>query len=93
MGQYGDRKRQEELRTNLKTIPMRVHFLKQDGSNRVMIATQDEARIPCEEIEHLKNGSGRAANPDVCVVWDLEAQGWRSFRYDSILTATPVLLR
>jgi hypothetical protein len=24
-------------------------------------------------------------NPDVLAVWDLEKEGWRSFRYDSLI--------
>ena len=27
-------------------------------------------------------------NPDVKAVWDLENQGWRSFRYDSVIGFT-----
>jgi len=27
----------------------------------------------------------KTPNPDVLAVWDVEAQGWRSFRYDSII--------
>jgi hypothetical protein len=28
----------------------------------------------------------KTPNPDVLAVWDLDAKGWRSFRYDSIIS-------
>jgi len=30
----------------------------------------------------------KTPNPDVLAVWDLENQGWRSFRYDSVIGFT-----
>jgi len=27
----------------------------------------------------------RAINPEVCSVWDVNAQGWRSFRWDNVV--------
>jgi hypothetical protein len=30
----------------------------------------------------------KTPNPDVLAVWDTENQGWRSFRYDSIIGFT-----
>jgi hypothetical protein len=30
----------------------------------------------------------KTPNPDVLAVWDVEASGWRSFRWDSIIGFT-----
>lgn len=60
---------------------VKVTFTKADGTERTMKATRNFALIPAEA---LPKSSGRAENPDVCPVFDVEAQGWRSFRYDSI---------
>jgi len=61
-----------------------VVFTKADGSERTMKATL----LP----EYVNNGktllqeskNKRPENPDVLAVWDVDANGWRSFRIDSI---------
>jgi hypothetical protein len=51
-----------------------------DKSLRVMKCTLDPETLPA-----LK-GSNNARNPSVLPVWDIDVQGWRSFRLDSIKT-------
>ena len=60
-----------------------VTFEKNDGSTRVMECTLKPDLLPKVE----PSVKTKQPNPDVLPVWDTEAQGWRSFRYDSIMTA------
>jgi hypothetical protein len=65
-----------------------VEFLKSDGTLRKMSATLDPSIVPpAPAPKVLAEGEVakvKKANPEVCPVWDIEAQGWRSFRYDKI---------
>lgn len=72
----------EILQDTLRNSVIRVRFTKANGDDRVMYATQDLSLIP---VEHHPKNPGSAENPDVCRVFDTEAQGWRSFRYDSVI--------
>ena len=65
----------------LKEHDVEITFTKKDGTTRVMKCTLDESKIPPLE---KKTDRTKAANDDVLPVFDLEAQGWRSFRLDSI---------
>ena len=56
---------------------VQVTFTKKDGSERVMNCTLHEDYVP--EIKGTK-----AINPNVLAVYDIDAEGWRSFRWDSI---------
>lgn len=74
----------EKLRKLLTTDIVTVTFTKKDGSKREMICTtiQDylpkNSENPCSEIILVP------ASPDIVTVWDLEQNGWRSFRFDSV---------
>jgi len=57
-----------------------VTFKKLDGSNRVMTCTKSLNVIPKEH--HPKTNKEPA--PNTVNVWDLNAKGWRSFKYDRI---------
>lgn len=69
------------LKETMSSMVVTVEFTKQDGSLRVMHATLDPARLPL--VESTKE-STRKHNPDVCSVWDVDAAGWRSFRWDRL---------
>lgn len=61
----------------------KVVFVKANGDTRVMHATLNESMLPAqtdleEQIQKKK------PNSDVLAVWDVEAKGWRSFRWDSL---------
>lgn len=62
---------------------VKVKFTKVDGSVRDMVCTRDSTIIPPQEPSTRK----KKENPTVCSVWDVEANGWRSFRYDSVISA------
>ena len=66
------------LKEMLKENIMRVVFTKKDGSERVMICTLQEEYLP----ETFGNTSGYNG---IITVYDLESEGWRSFREDSVI--------
>lgn len=74
----------EDLRRNV----IEVHFTKINGEPRVMRSTlmpealpksfvESKAEIQLEKRFHKEN-------PDSIAVWDVDVQGWRSFRIDSV---------
>lgn len=56
-------------------------FTKNDGTEREMECTLKEEFIQQYE---KKTDRVRKENEDVLSVWDLENNGWRSFRVDSV---------
>lgn len=78
----------EEVKSKVDNIfstseKVSIVFRKQNGDQREMVATTDLNNIP--ERNHPKGGSTRKQNPDQKNVFDIEAEGWRSFRYDSLI--------
>lgn len=63
-----------------------VTFTKADGSERVMKCTTNPEFVPEEHTP--KGDSTRALSDEVCRVFDVENQAWRSFRWDSVLEVT-----
>lgn len=84
----------EVIAKKLKESICRVVFTKTDGSERVMKCTlkEDVLKPYIEEIEKrnkqlLEEGKvikQKPENPNLLAVIDLEAQGWRSFKLDTI---------
>lgn len=74
------------LKDLLKTDVVTVIFTKSDGSERSMKATLSEKLIPVvtEAVVSDKPKKERKVSDEVLPVYDTEAQGWRSFRWDSI---------
>ena len=51
-----------------------------------MACTLQEGEIPkANKEDPLSQKKIRKINPEVCAVWDLNAQGWRSFRWDKVI--------
>jgi hypothetical protein len=68
----------------LRETIVQLCFIKKDGTERNMLCTLNANYLPAQtDLEEAVQK--KAPNPDVLAVWDLEAQGWRSFRYDSII--------
>jgi hypothetical protein len=64
-----------------------VLFVKKDGTERRMTCTLKPDLLPAQtDLEEAVQK--KTSNPDVLAVWDLENQGWRSFRYDSVIGFT-----
>jgi len=72
------------LTGHLKFGPVTLTFTKKDGSDRVMKCTTNPTYIMFKDPSILESKSDRKVNEDVLPVFDLEAGGWRSFRWDSI---------
>ena len=65
--------------------PVTVTFTKKDGTERVMECTTAPSLVPQEPIvEGATPKREKKVNEDVCPVYDLEAQHWKSFRWDSV---------
>ena len=63
--------------------PVTVVFTKKDGSERTMKCTTNANMVPKLE-ESTDTKREKKPNEDVMSVYDLEAAGWRSFRWDSV---------
>ncbi len=78
------------LKEDLKNGVVTVVFEKRDGTERTMRATLSDMFVPQVEPVTLSEYDGqvpknaRQLNDDVQQVWDIDAGGWRSFRYDSV---------
>ena len=71
------------IKSTLKTYTAKVTFTKVDGSERIMKCTLNEALIP-QSTEEKKTDRVKVENDNVLAVWDLESEGWRSFKVDSV---------
>lgn len=80
-----DEKDQKEFRKwlggVLKTNKVSLTFIKKDGTERKMSCTLLENLIPQE---FAPKNSGKTKSEESLAVFDLEKQGWRSFRWDSV---------
>ena len=59
-----------------------VKFTKKDGTDRSMVCTLSSKVIPNEYTP--KGEDKREKLSDALAVFDLEKEGWRSFRWDSV---------
>ena len=78
----------ESVRNELRNGVVTVRFIKEStGTTREMVCTLDAKFLPPKKeiVEGEVEKPKRAQNPDVCVVYDIQQDGWRSFRYDSIV--------
>ena len=63
--------------------PVNIAFTKADGTVREMRATLSGKLVPAEFQE--RSGKPHADNPDVQKIFDLDANGWRSYRKANLL--------
>ena len=71
---------QEELLEQLRKDTLVVTFNKLDGDERIMTCTKSFDVIP----EENKPKTDKQPKEGNVTVWDINAKGWRSFRYDRI---------
>ena len=71
---------EEELNTLLRENVVEVDFNKLDGDKRIMKCTKSFKIIPIEN----QPKSDREPKKGNITVWDINAKGWRSFRYERI---------
>lgn len=75
----------EELVKLLSEELVIVTFDKLNGDKRTMVCTLSEHYIPQEDKDDkLSQTRIRNLEDRVVVVWDTNAKGWRSFRYDRV---------
>jgi hypothetical protein len=79
----------DTLKANLQNGTGTIVFTKTDGSERIMKCTLKSELLPVVEIK--EGAKVKVENPEVLSVWDLENEGWRSFRIDSIISADVTL--
>jgi WYL_2, Sm-like SH3 beta-barrel fold len=79
----------KQIKAQLFEGPCLVTFIKVDGDKRIMKCTLNEKYIP--QAEPKKTDRVKKENPDVLAVWDLEKEGWRSFRLDTIIEIEPCI--
>ena len=72
----------DTLEQMLNEYTLLVKFKKLDGDERIMTCTKALSYIP--EAFHPKNNNVRH-NKNINV-WDINAHGWRSFRYDRVIS-------
>lgn len=76
---------EEDLNKILRTEILKVTFLKLDGDQRIMTCTKAWNYIP----EANRPTSTKESRAGTVNVWDLHANGWRSFKYDRIQKIEP----
>jgi len=76
--------KQDELLNILKTGVLIVTFNKLDGDERVMTCTKNNEHIP----EDMRPKTEKVIKEGTITVWDLNAKGWRSFKYDRVTKVT-----
>ena len=75
----------EELKLLLSQNVLTVDFTKLDGDKRVMTCTLREDMKPAAtKADPLSQKKVREVSDAVVSVWDVNAKGWRSFRYERI---------
>jgi hypothetical protein len=70
----------EELNKQLKESTLVVTFNKLDGDERVMTCTKSYDIIP----EENRPKTEKEPPKGNVTVWDINAKGWRSFKYDRV---------
>lgn len=80
---------QQHLQTWLKGLlkeqVVTVEFVKADGSPRRMECTLAESAGAKYSTNESTN---KKPHPDTCVVWDINQNAWRSFRWDRLKRIT-----
>jgi S-adenosylhomocysteine hydrolase len=76
----------EALKALVSTNHAEVTFVKKDGTDRTMICTTKSSSIP--EDKQPVSESTLKENTDILRVYDLENEGWRSFRVESVKSFT-----
>jgi hypothetical protein len=75
----------EELKLLLSQNVLTVDFTKLNGDKRVMTCTlREDIKPAATKADPLSQKKVREVSDAVVSVWDVNAKGWRSFRYERI---------
>ena len=81
MGVYN----RDSLLKDIKQSIIEVTFIKVNGERRIMRCTLNPRYITAPvDFNHLEEQHQKKENTDIIVCWDVNANGWRSFRIDSV---------
>lgn len=72
-----------DLTTLLKDSIVMIDFEKKDGTLRSMRCTLQEQFLPTPVYKDIET-TKKKENAEVLSVWDLDSNGWRSFRIESV---------
>lgn len=75
--------KRDVLVDHLKKHEMKIQFTKVDGTTRNMLCTLNSEKMP--EAPIVEGRKRPQKSTSTISVWDLEANGWRSFRVDSVI--------
>jgi hypothetical protein len=78
----------EKYLETLRVSEAEVVFTKANGEKRTMRCTLDLNQIPAEMVPNT-DGNITKVNESVIKAYDLDKQGWRSFRIDSVESFSP----
>ena len=67
----------DRIKEMLRNQELTITFTKKDGTERVMRCTLDPTKLPIQE--NTNTNSTRKVSTETMSVFDLDAQGWRSF--------------
>lgn len=81
VSQVDTKEGREWLHGLLKSQEVTISFTKKDGTERKMLCTLVENKIPSKK---LPKNSGKSKSDDALAVFDIEKDAWRSFRWDSV---------
>ena len=74
-----------DLKTQLEQNVLVVDFTKLNGDKRVMTCTlREDIKPVATKADPMSQTKVREVSDAVVSVWDVNAKGWRSFRYDRI---------
>jgi len=81
----------QDLRNQLTQNVMVVDFTKLNGDKRVMTCTlREDIKPHATKDDTMSLKKVREVAEAVVSVWDVNAKGWRSFRYDRVNSVTVV---
>lgn len=71
----------EKIKSFLRESTLSITFTKKDGTERVLKSTLNTSMIP---EEFAPKGTQKNKTDDALSVFDVDNNGWRSFRWDSV---------
>ena len=73
------------LKDVLKKKTVRVLFIKKDGTERTMNCTLRKDILPKFKQKDGEDKTTKKINTSILSVWDIENNGYRSFKIDSVI--------
>ena len=86
-----EQKTKDWIKSALNDSVLTVSFIKKDGTTRIMRCTLDEKYLPEVQKEITESDESKPKSKDALAVYDLDANGWRAFRWDSLKTISLTL--